>query len=42
MLDNFEFSKTKSASDLYLKVSKAMGITDDNLYFDRKSQMTEE
>ncbi len=41
MLTNFEFSAVKSAADLYSKVSLAMGITDDNPYFDRKSGLNE-
>lgn len=38
MLDDFEFSKMRSAADLLTQVSKKMGVLDqDDLYYDRKS-----
>lgn len=37
MLQDFEFTKIKSAADLYTQVSKAMGIDNENPYYDRKS-----
>lgn len=42
MLQNFEFNKLRSAADLYTKVSQAMGIDNENPYYDRKSQMSPE
>ncbi len=42
MLQKFDFSKVRSAADLYTKVTKAMGVDSENPYYDRKSNLSPE